>query len=957
MRCIVKDCENSLKNCPPGVTFHRFPQDVRLSRKWKILIDVGPNYMCKEKDRVCSDHFLEENFEYRRFRDKFKKYLRTNSTPQPLFDMHLDEYRMQMLENEELYPYVEENFVTEPMPEPPIAVGMGNGQMYAQQSNQQHTSRNIYAAGSSSQGFASNAPKRSLPFTDPAALPKKLRPSNSHTITQSMMQPVDETTALNVECEIELEKVKIESLSELLSELKEKNYISEDIAEVLKDTIGFNEDLFDDSIKILDFKEIPESFQPVMKDFALTLDFYAPKAYRYILSEYKSFLPSPRDFAAWYRSSEADPGFTQECLDTISELVKSEAEQGLNVLCQLTFDEKEIWPQVQKIGDKTYGYCTTTTADKPSNDVATKVLLFMLVDMNGAWKMPIGYFPMTHLSCDMRQNLIEKAIINAEDTGAKIMGVTFKGDHVNFSTMKLMGASFAMDEPVFNIRIGDSGKRYFIYPDPFDMIQRVKNTFVFEKYILDGEGNIVDYSYIEQLLQLFDEWEPNSSSSSSYFHRKKVNMHIASHLLNKAIADALDHFRASSNQTFGGCEATGRFIRMMSNIYDMLKNNQQANGETSNTMLIGNLKRIKSFCDNAQKYLFDLCLLSNVQASSEADEIRYTFSEKESLICSAKKAGFLGLLICLENLPKICAKAKPDIDSHGLKTYFLNQDSVEQFYCSVRTNLSSNTSPSILQFRDAYRKLITCAQIIRDNKGTCIAGTESVKVLFVNPARCLQVINGVRTASVFETIKYSFKDEGEYEDVITKHFRTHDEILDEEDFKDISFKLGEIERENSSAGSTSATCRKMLVIYTTGLLVKKLLTKSKCQDCSAIIVDDSEGNANANLFERYGFFYPPSKFVVDVCELTEEILQGEIQYLGINFIYENRHENEMISQVTKHFDYECLHFTLSKCHKYSMIELISGLFLKVRIFHELNKKSDEADMKNVYKILVHFEEL
>uniref|UniRef100_A0A1B0DQF4 Uncharacterized protein n=1 Tax=Phlebotomus papatasi TaxID=29031 RepID=A0A1B0DQF4_PHLPP len=166
MRCIVKDCENTLKNCPQGVTFHRFPQDVRLARKWKILINIGLNYVCKEKDRVCSEHFLEENFEYRRFRDKFKKYLRTNSTPQPLFDMELDEYRMQLYEQDDPYldmQYIEESYMTEPMPEPSRSImhnvsmtsdedDMGNGSVtsvHYESSHNQYGNRNIYAPGSS----------------------------------------------------------------------------------------------------------------------------------------------------------------------------------------------------------------------------------------------------------------------------------------------------------------------------------------------------------------------------------------------------------------------------------------------------------------------------------------------------------------------------------------------------------------------------------------------------------------------------------------------------------------------------------------------------------------------------------------------------------------------------------------------------------------------------------------
>uniref|UniRef100_A0A1L8DIP4 Putative p-31 hm n=1 Tax=Nyssomyia neivai TaxID=330878 RepID=A0A1L8DIP4_9DIPT len=952
MRCIVEGCENTLRYCPPGVTFHRFPQDLKLARKWKILVNLGTQYITKESDRVCSQHFSEEDFEYRRFRDKFKKYLRTKSVPQPQFDV--DEYTLQLLEQDEPYSYMEQAYVTEPMPEPPLAVmhdpsddesnGMNAGMF--ENPHDPYGNHNIYAASSSSYQMPHIPPKRPM-----LAFPVQE--------TKRMRYPVaSETTTSNIECDIELEKVKIESLSELLSELKEKNYIGEEVAEMIKDTIGANEDLFDDMIKETDFKAMPPTFQPTMKDFALTLDFLAPRAYRYIYNEYKSFLPHPNTFATWYKTTDADPGYTQESLDTLTELVKCEKEQGRSVICQLAFDEKEIFPQIQKICEKCFGYCTVSTADKPSNDQATHVLLFMLIDTNGAWKIPIGYFPVKHVNSEMKQNLIEKAILVAEGTGAKVIGIAFNGVNTSFSAMKLLGASFAMDDPVFSVRIeGESQeKSYFVYPDPLDMIKRVRDTFMFEKQFLDGDGNVVDYTYVRELLNLYNKGiQGDLKPLHAYFQRKKMNVNLVVQLLNKSAADALDHCRTNQNTLFltqfGGCEATSKFIRMMSNVFEVLKSHQQANAEKS-SILIGNLRRIKQFCENAQKYLFDLCLLTNVQTTADGDEIRYTFSDKESIMTSSKKAGFLGLLICLDNLPKIFESAQAYLKPMGLKTYFLNQDSIEQFYYSIKTNLNAHTKPSILQFRDAYKKLITHAQMIRDNNGSRIAGTESVKILNVNPERCLQAINSITKANIFENQRNYFKDDAEFEEIVNGNFCTNDEILTMSDFEVISTKLTEVE-----AFPSAVETQKSLIMYTTGYIVRKILQKTQCADCAAIIVDGTD-ETNATYFDRYGYERYPSKFVIDICELMEEIFQGELGYLGINFILQNRHENEMISQVTKHFDTESDHFVLNKSHKYSMIELISGLFLKCRIYHEQNKVTTEKDeMKNVYRILVHFENL
>ncbi|GAB0095215.1 hypothetical protein DMENIID0001_105710 [Sergentomyia squamirostris] len=978
MRCIVKNCGNTLKFCPDGVTFHRFPQNALLARKWKILVNLGIAYIPKEKDRICSMHFLPEDFEARRFKDRFKKYLRPNSCPVPIGDVDLETLE-QLLEdpNDPYYGgYQQEtSYGYEPTS---TSQHMGFMQPMQQQSGWTDESMEdgaaMYAAqheyipvASSSHQYndtpSHRRPMVSFPQGESSQAKRsryqtKLDNMRTATITREKPpSPNTSSTLNNYQGEsVAIEKVKIESLKELLFDLKENNYINEEISEILRDTVGFGEETFDDMIKMTNMNDVVSHFQSVMRDFAINFDLYAPKAYRYVIRVHKSCLPPALSFYGWYKNSECDPGFTQECLDTIVELVKNEREFGRNVICQLVYDERDIYPTVMKIGEKTYGYASMASVDTPSNDVAVRVLIFVLVDVNGGWKMPIGYFPVKYMTAEIKQNLIEKAITYGESTGAKILGVTFRGEPNNFAAMKLMGSSFDMGSPLFSIKLrGETDddyqteKSYFIYPDPPDMMRLVKQTFMTERKFLDGDGYIVDFKYLEDLEHIYEEaclqMDTRLKPLQGHFQRKKVNIKLAVQLLDKSVADALDYCRTNGailrlNQ-FNGSEATSKFIRMISNISDVLKSHHETSSDIKSSILIGNVKRIQQFCENAQKYIFDLCLLSDSNASIDA-------ADKEPVISSAKKTGFLGLFVCLDNLPRYFDAAKGDLKPNvGLKTNFLNQNSIDLLYNSIRSGLTSNTQPSILEFRSAYKQLITYAQIINDNTGSSIVGTESVKILRVNPTRCIQSINFVSTTNISKNMASYFKDEASYEESWKKHSFKEEEIISREEFMTLSQGQEELEAQNGEL-------LRGTIVTVTGFLIEKLIEKIKCPDCIAVLRDAPDENL-LYIFRQYSFPQLPSKFVTDICDLTDEIFRGEIQYLGINFILENTHENEMMSQVTKHFIFESDHFDLQRDHKYNMIELIGGLYLRVRIYHELSKVNTKEAMRQIYKTLTNID--
>jgi len=69
--CCVPDCKNS--SCRemerkllglPKLSFHSFPKDEAMVRKWiiKIKQDLGPDFKLNDSTRVCSAHFTPDDY-------------------------------------------------------------------------------------------------------------------------------------------------------------------------------------------------------------------------------------------------------------------------------------------------------------------------------------------------------------------------------------------------------------------------------------------------------------------------------------------------------------------------------------------------------------------------------------------------------------------------------------------------------------------------------------------------------------------------------------------------------------------------------------------------------------------------------------------------------------------------------------------------------------------------------
>jgi hypothetical protein len=143
------------------------------------------------------------------------------------------------------------------------------------------------------------------------------------------------------------------------------------------------------------------------KEFALTLNFYSPKAFKYI--HFIIPLSHPSLIRKWTRNANCQPGFLGESFAVL----EIEAKQnGENKDCCVVLDAMAIRKQVQwePANNKYSGfqdYGATLTAPKV---VLSETLVFLLVGMRSHWKQSVGYFLTDKASAVVQASLIDEVL-------------------------------------------------------------------------------------------------------------------------------------------------------------------------------------------------------------------------------------------------------------------------------------------------------------------------------------------------------------------------------------------------------------------------------------------------------------------------------------------------------------------------------------------------------------------
>ena len=190
------------------------------------------------------------------------------------------------------------------------------------------------------------------------------------------------------------------NVENIAAELRKKSLICEESIDVLQNCAGGVSDLLKRQVAKHNGNSGVTKYSPQLRSFALTLNFYSPRAYRFVRKSFDTCLPHPRTRERWLHCVDIKPGFTEPSFAAIKRRTDASAALGKPVFCALMMHEMSIRQHIEWDGKKCQGYSDMgTERDDERLPVAKEALIFMVVALNGSWKLPVGYFALCRNGC------------------------------------------------------------------------------------------------------------------------------------------------------------------------------------------------------------------------------------------------------------------------------------------------------------------------------------------------------------------------------------------------------------------------------------------------------------------------------------------------------------------------------------------------------------------------------
>lgn len=293
-------------------------------------------------------------------------------------------------------------------------------------------------------------------------------------------------------------------LKSVISALTRQNIILKEQAAVLESLGAANQQLLQRQTAKHTGQGVPTQYPPELRAFALTLNFYSPRAYNYVMQAFDTCLPHPRTLRKWYERVDGQPGFSAEAFNALKMKCAASMAQGHPTICSLMVDEMSIRQHVQWNRGNFEGFVDIGTGvDSDCLPQAKAAFVVMAVAINGRWKLPLGYFFVDGIVGEQRANLVTQSMLRAHDAGAMIVSLTCDGAPANIAMLQELGCSFS---DVTRLRTTfphpATKEPVAAFLDPCHMLKLVRNAFATKGAYLDGDEKIVAWSYVEQLHKL-----------------------------------------------------------------------------------------------------------------------------------------------------------------------------------------------------------------------------------------------------------------------------------------------------------------------------------------------------------------------------------------------------------------------------------------------------------------------
>lgn len=633
-------------------------------------------------------------------------------------------------------------------------------------------------------------------------------------------------------------------------------------------------------------------------------------------------LPNSKSLMNWTSSVNAEPGIFSEVMQSLETLNAEDKHCNL-CLDAMSLRKQIIWSDKY---NKYVGYCdfgrelNLEETDTP----AREALFFMLVSLNGKWKLPIGYVLQNKITAVTQAELVKNILKHSYSSGLTIWGITCDGAYTNTSMMKILGCNIGnsyseikcwFPHPITNKKV------YFI-PDACHNLKLARNTLGNCKVLKSNQGfirwdHICNLHNIQQEIHL--KFANKLSNSHINWYNNKMKVSYAAQTLSSSTADALHFLKQEKVSKFENINATEEYCRVIDNIFDFLNSKCIYSKNFKSPITKQNIHALKNRILPLIQYLYTLKF------------------EDQPLHTSNKKTFILGFAIAVKSLFKIAKAIFVDssLNFNYVLTYKFSQDHLELLFGQIRQRGGSNNNPNVIQLKTAIKQILLKNSLKLNTNGNCNTFDDDVM------------------CSIFD-FKWN------------KNVHFDGNESDDNDYNILNrFQL----IDNLSPYVQSA--KENILYYILGYIIMKIITKIECDSCRKCLFNEkSDHNYHCsstyakfvNLRQNGGLISGSEsafKIIIEaekvLLSLTNNLTHLNVPNLNKKIIYQC--SNKLTTDHNIFSKLDCNSTILERPHKMVLITVLINRYLSIRLksFSKQYSASINVDSKRQkYNKLVLF---
>lgn len=462
------------------------------------------------------------------------------------------------------------------------------------------------------------SPKKRKLDVSPSKLKETIALEHSYGATE--ISQAEQISALskktkNLQQKLQRRNKKITQMKDLLKTLKAKQLVAEKQAKLLDYNFsGVAKEIFANQMKN-PHKHSKQGYRysTEIKQFAMTLHYYSPKAYDFVRGLLS--LPHESSLSSWASSVDCEPGYLTNVIKLVGQVVKDKPfmKDVSLIVDAMTLHKGTFWDPKSRsyVGHVDYGIAMP----EPSDDIAKEALVFMMVGLTGHWKHPIAYVFQDKCSAKVQAQMIKDCIklLHAEDI--RVCALVFDGTYTNQLTAQILGCRMKVsDMQSWFPHPQKPGQKVFVILDACHMLKLMRNLLANYKVIsekVNDRNHHIKWEYIEALNALQEELGLTLANNLRRKHvdwtKHKMNVKLAAQTLSASVASAIDFLRDDMNiPQFQGSEATTHFIRKIDMAFDFLNSRNPHGKGFKAAVTRQNLPHFMAVCKHLHEYIFNL---------------------------------------------------------------------------------------------------------------------------------------------------------------------------------------------------------------------------------------------------------------------------------------------------------------------------------------------------------------